>query len=253
MKPQIKSIVAAVAIMINSFPPVNAIDLVTNGDFESNGGLGQLGGGISFATGWTSATPSTGPPTAFNFIANNTADSVGFPSIYSPPNIFLWGPGNGINNGFTGSPNGGYFLVAAADYGQGAISQTITGLTPGDSYTLEYEWAAAQEVGFFGATSEYWNVSIASQTFNSPTYNLPSQGFSGWMNQTETFTATSATEILSFLAMGSPSGLPPVLLLDGVKITPISVPEPSTMALGGFATLMVGLMARRKRCRQARA
>ena len=247
-----KNVVVATAMALNFVMPAMAIDLVANGGFENNGGLGQLGGGISFATGWASATPASGPPTAFNFIANSNADSTGFSSIYSPPNIKLWGPSSGVNNGFTGSPNGGYFIAASGDYGVGALSQTITGLTVGDQYTLSYQWAASQMSDNLGATSQYWSASLGSESHDSPTFNLPSQGFSGWMTQTETFTATGASLSLSFLAHGLPS-LTPTLLLDGVSLTPVSVPEPSTLAMGGFATLLVGLMARRKRCRQAKA
>ena len=58
-----------------------------------------------------------------------------------------------------------------------------------------------------------------------------------------TFTANSSTELLSFLAVGTPAAnLPPFALLDGVSLT--AVPEPSTWALMlvgfsglGYATL----------------
>lgn len=71
------------------------------------------------------------------------------------------------------------------------------------------------------------------------------QGFSGWFSEAFDFTATSATETLSFLARGGPAGLPPYALLDGVSLT--AVPEPATWGLmiAGFA--MVGAAARRRR------
>jgi len=56
---------------------------------------------------------------------------------------------------------------------------------------------------------------------------------------------TSATEVLSFLAIGTPGGVPPFSLLDGVSIT--EVPEPTSLALLGAGLGLVGLMTRRRR------
>jgi hypothetical protein len=51
-----------------------------------------------------------------------------------------------------------------------------------------------------------------------------------------TFTATAATDVLSFLSTGTPSGVPPFALLDGVSM--VAVPEPS-----GAALMIVGVLA----------
>lgn len=254
MRRQLKSIVAAVAIALHIVPPAIAIDLVTNGSFENNGGLGQLGA-VSSATGWVSDQFNNfgSSEYGYNLIGNSTADTTALPVVAGGTPVKLYGPGGGYSNGFGGSPDGGYFIVAAGGYGNASFYQNINGLTPGNQYTLDYLWAGAQEVGYNGDTTQYWNVSLGSESYNSPIVNVTNHGFSGWQTRTETFTPTTTSALLTFLAVGNPSGLPPMLLLDGVKLTPVSVPEPSTMALGGFATLLVGLMARRKRCRQARA
>lgn len=125
-----------------------APDLVTNGNFESHTGVGQLGS-VTSATGWASTgTPSNNAPFAFNFIVDTTADdatfgfSGGFPSSFSPgagTNIFVWGPDNGINNGFTGSKNGGYFFGGDGGYATSPVSQTISGLIIGQQYQLTFE------------------------------------------------------------------------------------------------------------------
>jgi PEP-CTERM motif len=227
-----------------------APNLVVNGDFELNGGLGQLGT-TSSATGWSSS-PGTvfngfSNVTPFNFIVDASADSVGFSSENSPPNIKVWGPNSGSNNGFTGSANGGFFLGGDGGYATAAVVQSITGLIVGTQYDLHFEWAGAQFTDVTGPYYAGWDVTIAGQTqsvVSGPLGSIASQGFLPWANAHMTFTATSATDVLSFLATG-PVGLPPFSLLDGVSIT--AVPEPSSvlMMLAGLGGL--GMVARRRR------
>jgi len=204
---------------------------VVNGDFEqTSNGIGEFDHNTS-ATGWTS--------TGYNFIFNpSSVDSTGSPGRYSPTS--LWGPGNGANNGLTASPTGGNFASGDGAYLTAPITQTITGLVVGQSYTLSFDWAAAQQYGYYGATTSQWNVSLGDASFSTVVYQLPSQGFSGWMHETRTYTATGSSAVLSFLAAGTPSGLPPFALLDGVSLSSnapaSSVPEP-----GGSALVLAGL------------
>ena len=67
------------------------------------------------------------------------------------------------------------------------------------------------------------------------------------MTESFKFTANSTSELLSFLAVGTPSGnVPPFALLDGVSLT--AVPEPSTWAMMfvGFAGLGYAAFRRRR-------
>jgi hypothetical protein len=57
--------------------PCHAVSIVTNGSFENNGGVGELGQ-ISFATGWTVGATTDGTPYPFVFIVDSDADSAGF-------------------------------------------------------------------------------------------------------------------------------------------------------------------------------
>ncbi|MGH6911978.1 MAG: PEPxxWA-CTERM sorting domain-containing protein, partial [Phenylobacterium sp.] len=59
------------------------------------------------------------------------------------------------------------------------------------------------------------------------------------------FTATSNSQLLTFLSVGTPSGLPPIALLDGVSLT--MVPEPSTWAMMLLGFGGIGAMIRRRR------
>ena len=207
-------------------------NLVLNGGFElTTNGPGQIGWDTS-VTDWST--------TSYSFIYGaGTADTTG---VYSPQfggSIYLWGPGAGggsSNNGLTASsPNGGNFLSADGSYNNTTISQTIGGLTAGDTYKVGFWWAGAQQYAYTGVTNDYWTVGFGSETQTTPTVSNTSGGFTGWMYQTMTFTASSTSDVLSFFATGAP-GIPPFLLLDGVTLN--AVPEPSTVSL-----MVVGVLA----------
>jgi hypothetical protein len=239
--------------------PTNIAQFVTNGSFEVNGGVGEIAPGITTLADWTvGAEVNGGPPYPFVFVGDNTFDTVGVNSTYSPPNpnFMIWGPGNGSNNGFTASPDGGDFFGAAAGFGNAPLSQGITGLQVGQQYTLSFYWAGAQATSGFGPTLQSWQVSLGSDTVDTPTANNASQGFTGWMLFSNAFTATSSTETLSFLANGSPAGVGPFPLLDGVSLTGPSAatPEFSTIAMmvSGSGGLLLQL-ARQRRNRRAAA
>nr|WP_294503616.1 DUF642 domain-containing protein [uncultured Rhodopila sp.] len=219
-------------------------NLVTNGDFElSTHGSGQIGYNTT-VTGWAT--------NGYNFLfASGTADHAGTTGQYG--NLQLWGPGNGSANGLpASSPSGGNFIAADGAYDQGAITQSISGLTVGQTYALTFEWAGAQQSGFTGPTTEQWEVKLGGDTRYTPVLDDVSHGFTGWITQTFTFTATAATELLSFLAIGTPSGVPPFSLLDGVSLHATAIPEPSSsLILAAGCAAMAGMRRLRSRSRRA--
>lgn len=255
---------AAVAVAIASITvpgaarPVGAANLITNGDFEqTTNGLGQFNYRTQ-AVGWTSTNSNNN---AYNFLFTEaTDDNTGVLGQYG--NLKLWGPGTGVNNGLVGSPTGGNYVGADSAFQVGAISQVVAGLTVGNSYQLDFWWGAAQQAGFDGATTDYWQVTFGSQVKKTKTLSLPNHGFSGWMAQSFTFTASSVSQTLSFLAFGTPSGVPPFALLDGVSMVDVTPPPPSIAPPPGAAApepstvslLFVGLLgaagyARRRKAR----
>jgi hypothetical protein len=76
--------------------------------------------------------------------------------------------------------------------------------------------------------------------------NNVSHGFTGWQSQTFNYVATSSSEVLSFLAVGTPTGTPPFSLLDGVSMNDVSVPEPTAIVAMFAGTIGLGVFARRR-------
>jgi hypothetical protein len=208
----------------------HASPIIVNGSFESttNGG-GQIGFNTA-VTGWS--VPS-GATSSYAFVFTpGSADHGGVINEYGP--IGLWGPGNGSNNGLpASSPDGGNFVALDGAFQVGALSQTVNGLTAGNTYTVSFYYAGAQQNTFAGATTEGFQVSLGGETLATPILSDPSEGFTGWQTESLDFTADSTTDTLSFLAVGTPSGEPPFTLLDGVSITPDAspTPEPSSVVL----------------------
>jgi hypothetical protein len=145
------------------------------------------------------------------------------------------------------SPDGGNFVAADGAYGPGKISQTMHGLTAGKTYFVSFYQAGAQQQGYNGNTTDRFEVFFGAQTKYSDLLTNPSHDFQPWEKQTLSFTATSSTEVLSFLAVGTPTGVPPFTLLDGVSVS--NTPEPAYLGLIGAGLLVLGAVRRKSKIR----
>jgi hypothetical protein len=163
---------------------------------------------------------------------------------------------------------------------ESTILQYIGGLTPGETYDLQFQQAAGQQTGFMGATTEQWKVflgvggigttctssacTLTGTTDNleddSTLMNTPQQGITDWNSVEMTFTPTASDFItsgpnagdvvLTFLAWGnggSPVNEPPTVFLEGVNTTPIPAAEPATLSLLGVSILGIAGMVRHRR------
>lgn len=236
--------------MVSAAAHADSLNLVSNGSFqqlsnpavasefgtEPNLTASQKNG--QEVTGWTS--------TGYNFVFTpGSADTTGS-NITGPYYVKLWGSNNGGLNTIAASPDGGNFLGMDGVYFPGAISQTINNLVVGSTTTVSFWYAGAQQYGYTGITTEGFQVSLGNQTVSTPMLTDSSHGFTGWQQQTLTFTPTSTSEVLSFLAQGTPNGEPPFSLLDGVSVHTNVTPEPSSLVfLLTGATGIGGLLRRR--------
>ncbi len=227
-------------------------NLIVNGDFEQTTvqSSGQWDSHYPYVnvTGWTSA--------GYNFLFTpGSADTTGVYSSENTKQLILWGPNSGSANGLPAtSPTGGNFVGMDGAYQVGAISQVITGLHAGHTYQLNFYWAAAQQHGYTGDTTEKIKATLGSQFHTTSTISNPSEAFSGWTEQSFDYIATGGTETLSLLAIGTPSGVPPFALIDGVSMYDLSevTPEPGAMALAaaGFVGFAGAVVRRRRAARK---
>jgi hypothetical protein len=176
-----------------SAPAFAATNLVVNGDFTapSVGGYGQF----ASIPGWTSG--------------NGDSIEIGANGTYGLSTV---------GSGFNLEVNSNTF---------GDVSQTVTGLVVGNSYTLSYLYG-----GRPGGGAQALDVSFGGVLLTNDTGSIGS-----WTSNSFTVVATSTSEVLEFKSLvttGSPS--------YGNEISTVSVtavPELSTwgMMLAGFAGL----------------
>jgi hypothetical protein len=245
--------VSSIALNFISVEQAQAVNIVQNGGFVPTG-LTQsayLGNGNVTVPNWNFSS------NGYNFlIPDGSAATTNISALNNQPygSLSLYSSGQTVN-----SPSGsGWFIAADGAFQVGTISQTLTGLTVGQKYIVSFWEAAGQQQNFSGDTTDRWAVNlggtfvgagntgsfIGGTTNYSTLINLPSQaGITPWIPQSMTFTAGASSQLLSFLAVGTPEGQPPFALLAGVSAAPLTVPEPFTI----IGTLIGGTAAFRLR------
>jgi len=172
----------------------------------------------------------------------------GWTASSNSPDWFLGAPGP---TGFWFTPWGDFFTVGAAEgspYREG-ISQTITGLSIGESYTITFQQANGlrfDQGSHIGAgNTGGWEVLIdggSVLTSNSLNDNTtPTAAFpDSWNMGSVTFVALAESQSVEFLAFGGTAMNPTFQFLDTVTVVQAQVPEPSTtllLASSGFLLL----------------
>lgn len=232
--------VIAVAVIATASAATAAPNLVVNGGFET-GYTHSVQFNPAFhptegPTGWTSMGD-----TAYNLYVDSatvttqeTITQSSEPGQYLPPT-------------FTGpSPDGGKFVILDGDPSySGPLSQTINGLVVGKQYAVNFYWGGSELMSRSGPTTDYLQVSLGGTSHDTVTLATPTHGFEGWFAQKFVYTATATSEALTFLSHGTPGGLPPVAVLDGVSVA--AVPEPAMWGLMIVGFGLIGVVARRRR------
>src|SRR5271165_3848211 len=219
----------------------HATQFVVNGNFtQLSNGLGQFDTNTT-VTGWSGGG-------GYNFVFNVADQAVnGIDGALS-----LWDAANGGASTWNGKTASGAGNCAAldGDYITAAISQTITGLTPGAQYYLSFNYGFGQQYGFTGDTQQNLTVTFGTSGCcgTSPTFDLNSTGFSGWTTAAGYVTADSTSDTLSFLAYGN-LPVPPFALVSNVSLVGAAPgPGPATGPLAVLGLLALGY-ARLRRAR----
>ncbi len=126
--------------------------------------------------------------------------------------------GSGFSN-----PNAPEGTQAAFLQSYGTITQTLSGFTPGNSYTMTY--SAAQRSGASQNGGESWNVVIDGNVIKS---NAP--GATSYTTYTATFTATAKTHTLAFVGTDLAGG-DNTVFIDNVRFSPVLQPVVAAVAV----------------------
>lgn len=231
---------AIFALATLAFP--SRASILTNGSFENtNGASSSFQIDSTNLPGWSNGA-SVPQPLNCLVLASDIGDPCGV-AAENAGIVFWTAP--------TTSPDGGNFIAVDSDPNFSvALTQTLNGLVSGDTYEVDFYQGAAQFKAASGDTTDYWAVTLGSETEDSALMTDPSKSLVGWESQSMDFTATATSELLTFFAVGTPMGGPPTALLDGITITDTTtptgpVPEPSMWA--GVAIVLAGLIVVRRR------
>ena len=231
----------AIAAVLTTCSNFSNAQSVTNGSFEPTAPGQFVNGGddkmeFTTAPGWT---------------VNN-----GSPDWMYGPGLSLWDTNWGDYFQAAGAydqPTGvGGSIPANVLFGfREGLGQSITGFTPGGTYTISFSHANGfLETPLVAPPSGGWELFIdGTSVFIAPSTNVigsivPLPYTTDWQISSYTFTATSSTQQFDFMAYGP--GLPtPVAVqwLDNVQIT--QAPEPASLGLLGLGVM--ALIRRRQR------
>ena len=283
----IRAAVALGGLALLQAAPAGAQTL-TNGSFENFGGCGvtswhqgcnngsdyshqtqQLDG--TLYNGGTGGTyPGWSTSAGYAFILTPSQANNGFTGPAGPLSL---SPTNNPGHPITSSPDGGSFFAVDPSYnynssnggsGNGALVQQVTGLATGQTYVVSFYQAAAQQAPNGGnnfnapnGSTETWSLMSKDSNNHSMTASAPSlfaanHDWSGWVQASLSFVATTATMTLSFLAQSNlTSAQPPFALLDGITMaqqtqTTQNVPEPPAAALLLAGLAGMGILGRRR-------
>ena len=184
-----------------------------NANAESTNSL-EVSAVAQSVAGFGFETPSIG---SGNYAYNPSGGFWTFSGV-SPSGSGIVANGSGFSN-----PNAPEGTQAAFVQEYGAITQTLSGFSPGTSYTITY--SAAQRSGASQHGGESWIVTIDGNPIKT---NTP--GSTSYTTYTATFTATATTHTLSIVGTDLAGG-DNTVFIDNVRFSPLLQPVAASVTL----------------------
>jgi hypothetical protein len=208
-------------VQLTYTPPVNH---VYNGDFQISpqNGYGPI-------AGWTQVPNPSGVP-GFAYVSGG---QIGVGDV----GVGAWD--NGYVPGTDLSTNAVAFIETFTPAETLSLTQTVTGLTPGQMYELSYYENGRADTRVNTTTAETFvgGVSLVA-AHTVPPVNAKGVTTNPFYYKTAQFTATAESMVLEFRATQL-NGNDSFLVIDNVSIS--AVPEPSTLILSTAG--LIGLLA----------
>lgn len=174
-------------------------------------------------------------PTTTNYIYNPSGGSWTF-SGASPSGAGVSANGGNFTSGNAVAPSG---LQVAFLQETGTITQTLTGFTPGTSYTVTFMASQRVTVGSGTQVGQTFDVRLDGNTIAS--FNPP-QGTASYTLYSASFTATAASHTLSFVGTDHNGGDNTVFLDDvQVSVTTPTSPASPTNPIAWYGDKVVSL------------
>ncbi|WP_133123089.1 hypothetical protein, partial [Zhengella mangrovi] len=128
----------------------------------------------------------------------------------------------GANLTWVASPDGGDFVHSGTtgSTNREGLEQTVTGLVPGNDYVVSfYQSASFVPTYCLAGVNVKWEVTFGAQSQFGADVTCPAKGTAlPWVQQSMTFTATSATQILRFQVQLVSGGRFGYIAVDGISL-----------------------------------